>query len=113
MEDDRIFRKGLTYEIEELDHTVTKAKDGQKAIALLQNNKFDLIISDLVMPKIDGLELYKTIHNINPSTKFLMITSFPNEGHAKEAEKLLRENYLEKSSNLDNLTKKVSELLKD
>ena len=109
-EDDRSLRKGLRYEIEELGHTVSEAEDGQEAITLFKNNQFDLIISDLVMPNIDGLELYKTIHNINPSTKFLMITLFSNSESAKEAKCLLKENYFEKSSNLDNLTKKVSEL---
>ncbi|MFQ6112950.1 MAG: response regulator [bacterium] len=111
-EDDRSLRKGLAFALHDLGYSITEAEDGKEAIELIQNKQFDLIISDLVMPYNDGLELYKTVQIINPAIKFLLVTSFPNDENAKEAQKLLKENYFEKSSNLENLIKRVSELLK-
>jgi YesN/AraC family two-component response regulator len=111
-EDDRSYRKGLAFELEDMGYHVKEAQDGKEAIKLIENNQFDLIISDLVMPNIDGLEFYKTVQKNKPSIKFLMITSFPNDENAKEAKKLFKDNYLEKTANLEHLTKKVTELLK-
>ena len=111
-EDDRSFRKGLAFALEDMGYSVTEAQDGEEAIQLFLNNNYDLVISDLVMPHIDGLEFYKTVKKIKPSTKFFMITSFPNDESAKEAKKMFKDNYFEKTANLEKLLKKVSDLMK-
>ena len=112
VEDESIIRMALRKLLERHDYHVSEAESVQEATRSYDITHFDLIISDLVMPNIDGLEFYKTVQKNKPSIKFLMITSFPNDENAKEAKKLFKDNYLEKTANLEHLTKKVTELLK-
>lgn len=111
-EDDRSFRKGLTFALQDMGYSVTEAQDGKEAIELIQKKHFDLVISDLVMPNVDGIEVYKTIQQIKPSVKFLMITSFPDDEKAKMAKKLLKNNFIQKSINHETLSQKIKILLK-
>lgn len=67
-------------------YTVTEAKDGQEVYALLSEKRYDLVITDLNMPEMDGLELVKRISKV-PSlatTPILVITSAGNEEQRSE-----------------------------
>ena len=92
-EDDRSFRKGLSYELEELGAKVIEAEDGLEAINLIKDSQFDLIICDLMMPNIDGLDVYDHLRKSNLEAKFIMLTSFPESERADKSKKLLKENF--------------------
>ena len=109
-EDDRSYRKGLAYEIEELGHTVTEAENGKEAITLVKETVFDLIISDLLMPEVDGLEVYYNLQKIKSKVQFIMLTAFADNERAKEAKELLKDNFLEKSVEHGLLLQKIEEI---
>jgi len=54
--------------LEDGGYQVLEAEDGEKAFELVQNNKLDLIISDIRMPKMDGMQLLKAVRS-DPKTK--------------------------------------------
>ena len=110
-EDDRSFRKGLAYELEDLGYKVVEAQNGKQAIEILNKNQFDLIISDLVMPEADGLEVYQNLQQFQPEAKFILLTVFVDSDRAKTAQSLLKENFLEKSASYDLLFQKIRQLL--
>jgi len=111
-EDDRSFRRGLAFELEDAGYQVVEAENGRQAIELINTNKFDLVVSDLVMPEADGLEIYEQLQNISPGTKFILITAFVDSEKAKAAQLLLKENFLEKSMGYDLIFQKIKQLLK-
>ena len=96
-EDDRSFRKGLAFELEDAGYQVVEAENGRQAIELINKNHFDLVVSDLVMPEADGLEIYNQLQNISPNTKFILLTAFVDNERAKLAEITLKDNFLKKS----------------
>lgn len=62
-EDDVLTTKSLTYYLRSLGYDVTPAKDGDAALGFLKKETFDLIITDLNMPKIGGMELIHIVRN--------------------------------------------------
>jgi DNA-binding NtrC family response regulator len=66
---------------------VMVAEDGYKAIELAKAGAFDLFFLDVRMPKIDGLETYRQIRQINPNASVVMMTGYAVEEILKQAEK--------------------------
>jgi len=76
VDDDGGIRKSLE-ELLELDGcSVETARDGEEALEALAREKFDAVLSDVVMPKMDGYELYKAIQEKYPGLPVLMMTAF-------------------------------------
>ncbi len=67
--------------LEEFGYSVLEAKDGQQALEIFKRNsdRIDLIILDVIMPKMKGREVYDAIRKIDPSMKFLFCSGYSNE----------------------------------
>jgi DNA-binding NtrC family response regulator len=79
------------------DHQVRTASDGAKALALIDEDEpFDLIISDIRMPGLDGLSLLKEVKQIHPETEVILMTAYAEVGDAVEAMKAGASDYLVK-----------------
>jgi len=92
---------------------VCEAADGLEAVKALENLNFDLIISDIKMPGIDGLALLKRAKEITPASPFVLITGFPNLDDAVEAMRFGAVDYLTKPfrfSQIDVLVEKFVRL---
>ncbi len=76
VDDDGGICRSLTEILEGDGCEVESASDGEEAIAKLEARSFDAVISDVVMPRMDGHELYLTIHRRWPGLPVLMMTAF-------------------------------------
>ena len=76
VEDETATRLGLTELIRTWGFTTESAGDGEEALSILAARPFDLVLSDVVMPKMDGYELYLEVHARHPNTPVLMMTAF-------------------------------------
>ena len=85
------------------NYEVVPAADGQKAIELIENEEFDLVISDIRMTPINGLEILKTVHKECPQTSTLMLTAYGSVETAIEALKLGAFDYVTKPFKVDEL----------
>jgi two-component system cell cycle response regulator CpdR len=75
-EDDESLRRFLAGALERAGHAVTAFGDGAEAYECLRCLRFDLLLSDIVMPGLDGIELAKRAADLDPSLKIMFITGF-------------------------------------
>jgi DNA-binding NtrC family response regulator len=96
VDDESAMRLLLTGILEGEGYQVTHAPDGKIASELIQRRKFDLVLSDLRMPGLDGLSLLKLIKEQTPETILVMLTAYGSVESAVEAMKAGAADYLTK-----------------
>ncbi len=94
-------RDVLSIMLKRAGYAVTVAEDGEEAIAQIGKEIFDLVITDLKMPKGSGLEVLKAVKTAAPETVVLMITAFASAESAVEAMKQGAYDYLTKPFQID------------
>ena len=92
-------------------YDVVTASDGEDAIEKFSPGEFDCVISDLVMPKIDGISLLKKIKFLDKKVFFLMITGYPSIDNAIDAMKQGAYDYITKPFHMEDLRMKVERSL--
>ena len=75
-EDEAAMRTYLSRALENAGYEVVSVDRGTEAVPLLETQHFDLLLSDIVMPEMDGIELAQRCAEISPSTKVMFITGF-------------------------------------
>ncbi len=75
-EDDDSMRSFLKKALERAGHDVVDAAQGDEALTELQLREFDLLLTDIVMPVMDGIELARRAAEIDPEMKIMFITGF-------------------------------------
>jgi len=103
VDDDQSIRSMLSIVLQKEGYEIQEAESGMLALKKLKNNDFQLVISDIKMPDINGIELLKKIKELFPLLPVIMITAFASTNDAVEAMKLGAEDYVIKPFNLDEL----------
>lgn len=104
VEDDRLSREAvMSFLIEELEVTASEAKDGYEALEILTEQSFDLVISDVRMPKIGGVELLRNIKKLYPTTEVILMTGFAEIEDSIAALRSGALDYLMKPINIEEL----------
>ena len=75
-EDEEAMRAYLERALTKAGFDVTSVDRGTEAVPLLENGEFDLLLSDIVMPEMDGIELAQRCAEVSPRTKVMFITGF-------------------------------------
>lgn len=75
-EDDQVMREYLTRALERSGYAVTAVDRGTAALPLLVSEAFDLLLTDIVMPEMDGIELAQRAGDIAPAMRVMFITGF-------------------------------------
>ncbi len=101
VDDERSMRDVLSIMLKRAGYAVSVASDGDEAIGLLGNEIFDLVITDLKMPKVGGLDVLKAVKESSPETVVLVITAFASTDTAVEAMKRGAYDYLTKPFQID------------
>jgi two-component system cell cycle response regulator CpdR len=93
-EDDDDMRNFLVKALEKAGHEVTSFAEGLSAFEEIKQTNFDLLLTDIVMPEMDGIELARRASELDPSLKIMFITGFaavalhPDSKAPKEAKVL-------------------------
>lgn len=113
-EDQTLVRQGLKMmlETDEEVSVTAEAENGREAIDFCIHSRFDLILLDIRMPIMNGLEAGKIIRERWPETPILMLTTFNDEEYALEAFKNKANGYLLKDGNASELIKSVKSIVK-
>ncbi len=85
VDDDPLVRDFLVQAIKRLKHKAVGAESGEEAAEKMKSDSFDLIISDLKMPGIDGIELLGRAKRLQPDTPFIMLTAYGTIENAVDA----------------------------
>jgi two-component system response regulator HydG len=101
VDDDAIGRYTLRGLLEEEGLAVEEAPDGAAALERLAQGEFDLVISDLRMPRLDGMELLRRTQAFTPPPRVILLTAHGSERHAVEAMKLGALDYFRKPFDVD------------
>ncbi|WP_293873773.1 MULTISPECIES: cell cycle two-component system response regulator CpdR [unclassified Sphingomonas] len=75
-EDDQVMREYLTRALERAGYAVSAVDRGTAAIPLLETESFDLLLTDIVMPEMDGIELARRAGEMVPGLRVMFITGF-------------------------------------
>lgn len=111
VDDEERLRKGLARSLAHENCRTLAAASGEEALGLLKERKVDLVITDLVMPEMDGMALVRNIKSAVPGTKIIVITAYGSAKSMQEAEDLGVGCYLAKPFDLSHLKSRVNELL--
>ncbi len=103
VEDEKSMREVLNILLEGENYVVTSASDGLEGLSYISKDIFDLVITDMKMPNVDGFELLRKIKEISPDTIVIMITAFGTRETAIEALKLGAYDYINKPFNIDEI----------
>lgn len=74
VDDEQVMREFLADVLEDFD--ITKASDGDEAIQMLKNTEYDLIITDMKMPRVSGEEVVKYVKGNHPKTRIIVISGY-------------------------------------
>lgn len=103
VDDDETARIVLTRLLALLGHTAESAESGLEAIARVGNTSYDLLIIDLNMPVMDGLETLKQIKGMKPAQAALIVSGDPRDARIQEALQQGAAGLIMKPVQLDNL----------
>jgi two-component system response regulator PilR (NtrC family) len=103
VDDERSMREMLEILLRREGYEVTVAENGTAAISLLQQRPFDMLISDVRMPDISGVEVLRKAKELNPSIIGIMITAYGSKESIQEVLRLQAADYLDKPFNVEEL----------
>jgi ATP-dependent Lon protease len=103
VDDEEIARTNLAYILRKEGYQVAEADSGVTALERLREQEFDIVLTDLKMEKMDGLQLLQVIKEITPATDVVMITGYATVATAVDALRQGAAHYLSKPINLEEL----------
>jgi two-component system invasion response regulator UvrY len=113
VDDHPVIRQGirriLTSALEDL--SVAEADSGEEALALAESAPWDLVLLDLSLPGIGGLELIRDVRRLQPDTRIVVVSVHPAQEYARRALSIGAMAYLDKSAAPEEMVKAVSEVL--
>ncbi|MEW6444218.1 MAG: sigma-54 dependent transcriptional regulator [bacterium] len=99
MDDDESFRKILEYNLRQAGYEVVSARSGQEGLAWMDREPFGVVITDIKMPGMDGLEVLREVKRRSPDTPVIMVTAFGSIEMAVDAMKQGAADYITKPLN--------------
>ncbi|HEY0658705.1 MAG TPA: response regulator, partial [Pyrinomonadaceae bacterium] len=103
VDDEQSYRQLLTLVFEGDGHQIRTAMNGREALSMLQDEPADVIISDVKMPDMDGIELLRAVREFLPDTGVVLMTAFASVETAREAFKLGADDFIQKPFDVDEL----------
>lgn len=111
MEDDLNVAKGLEMILSEEGYQVNLAGTGALAMQAFNEKRYDLLVADLRLPDIDGMEIIKQVKNDTPETEVVVITGYGTAATAVEAMKIGVHDFLSKPFTDDQIKSAINEAL--
>ncbi len=111
VDDELHVRDGLAEILQHEGFYVETAKDGKEALSLSVNKKFDLMISDIKMPEMDGMQLLDEMQKVNPAIRVIMVTAFGDVQTYLKSMQLGAHEYINKPIRIQELKRVISTIM--
>ncbi|MCZ7379965.1 MAG: response regulator [Candidatus Methanoperedens sp.] len=111
IEDDRKMRDGLVEILKDEGYRVESAENGQSGLDKLKKKDFDVVMTDLMMPVMGGMEVLREIKRTKPKTSVIIITAFGTIENAVDAIKVGASDYITKPFKIDEIQTKIRKVL--
>jgi ATP-dependent Lon protease len=111
VDDEEIARTNLEYILRKEGHQVDTAANGMEAMEKVKAHEFDVVLTDLKMEKMDGIQLLESVKQIQPTTEIIMVTGYATVATAVDAMRKGAAHYLSKPIKLDELRATVREIV--
>ena len=108
VDDEEIILKSLGKDLKTEGYDITTAENGESAIAKLKEKRFDLVITDLIMEGLDGIQVLKQAKKSDPELPVIILTGYGDMTSAIDALRLGADDYLLKPSDVEELFFRVS-----
>jgi PAS domain S-box-containing protein len=112
VDDDPFILASTSHDLSKKGYRVITAESGEKAISMITDERFDLVITDLIMEPIDGLTVLKRAKQLSPETIVIILTGYADVPSAVEAFRLGADDYLIKPCDIEELNYRVNRCLK-
>jgi DNA-binding response OmpR family regulator len=113
VEDERAYSRALELKLSKNGFEVESVQDGLSALSVLKEKKIDLLITDLIMPKMNGFELLEELSKNNIKIETIVLSNLTQEEDKKKAERWGVEIFLEKSNiTISEIIETVSSIFK-
>lgn len=114
IEDERLILKTLIFKLTKEGFNVISAPDGRKGLEMFEKERPDLVVTDIMMPYVNGLEVVKQIKETpNCATKVILLTSLGQEETVLRAFELGADDFMTKPFSPAELTIRIKKHLKD
>ncbi len=111
-EDQTELRDSVVMFLEKFFSVVEYAKDGSEALQKYKNGHYDIVLTDIQMPNMDGLELSDEIKKINPDTQVIILSAFDNKDYLLNAIEIGVDHYIMKPMNMNSMTSTLLKSIK-
>lgn len=112
VDDDKHTRMLLRAILEDAGYTVTTANNGEEALDVLDREHIDLVVLDIMMPKMDGYEFTKTIRETNDALPILMVTAKQDAADEKQGFLVGTDDYITKPIDEEKMLLRIKALLR-
>lgn len=111
VDDEKLIRNSFTRDLKAEQFTVTAVADGREAIAALEQGSFDLVITDLMMPEVDGFGVLKAAKKLAPQTSVIILTGYGDMRAAIDALRLGADDFALKPCEAEELVFRIRRCL--
>ena len=111
VDDEEVVRLSHLRSLQSVNCNARVAEDGTRALQVMEQQPFDVILLDLRMPDLDGMEVLRTIKDRWPDSEGVIITGYPTIESAKEAVRLGAYNYIAKPVGPDEVIKAANDAM--
>lgn len=113
VDDDKALRDQLAEILRGAGYETTEAASGRQAVELATEGDFDLVLLDLMMPRMSGTEVLGELRKVSPRSRVIMLTAFATVENAVEVIKRGASDYLSKPFKIDDLLTRMRRVLEE
>jgi DNA-binding response OmpR family regulator len=111
VDDEKLIRNSFARELRAEGFTVTAVASGSEAIDEVERTRYDLVVTDLMMPGIDGFGVLKAVKEIVPKTCVIILTGYGDTESANDALRLGADDFTLKPCEVDELISRIRSCL--